>query len=188
MTADVQAQARALAKRVESSAPALGSTRLLLIDGPAGAGKTTLAQHLSRVLSADAPIQTLHGDDMYEGWAGLPRLADVLIDQVIAPLAVGMPGVFRKWDWHAGKRGDQVIVSPRSVLIIEGVGVAMEAARIHASLVVWVEAPADVCLERGIVRDGEALRDEWVQWQQVEQREFDREGTRAAADVVITTS
>ena len=188
MTVDVQAQARALAKRVESASPALGSTRLVLIDGPAGAGKTTFARELSRVLSADAPVQTLHGDDMYEGWAGLPRLADVLIEQVIAPLAVGMPGVFRKWDWHAGTRGDQVIVSPRSMLIIEGVGVAMKAARAYASLVVWVEAPPDVCLQRGIERDGEGLRTEWEQWQLAEQNEFELQGTRAAADVVIKTS
>lgn len=188
MTADVQAQARALAKRVESSSPKLGSTRLVLIDGPAGAGKTTFAQRLSRELSATAPIQTLHGDDMYEGWGGLPRLAEVLIDQVVMPLAVGRPGLFRKWDWYAGKRGEQVIVSPRSVLIIEGVGVAMKAARAYASLVVWVEAPPDVCLQRGIERDGKALREELVRWQHAERHEFEREGTRAAADAVITTS
>lgn len=187
MTADVQAQARALAKRVERSAPALGLTRLVLIDGPGGAGKTTFARHLSSVLSADAPVQTLHGDDMYEGWDGLPRLADVLIDQVLAPLAVGMPAVFRKWDWYAGGRGEQVIVSPRSVLIIEGVGVAMKTARAHASLVVWVEAPPDVCLRRGLERDGERLRSEWKQWQLAERQEFDKEETRAAADVVIST-
>lgn len=188
MTEDLQAHARALAKRVESAAPALGNTRLVLIDGPAGSGKTTFARHLSGVLSAHAPIQTVHGDDLYEGWQGLPRLGDVLLDQVIAPLAVGRPGIFRKWDWHAGGRGEQVIVTPREVLIIEGVGVAMAAARVHASVVVWVEAPPDVRLQRGIDRDGEVMRDQWLRWQQAEQREFDREGTRAAANVVITNS
>ena len=188
MTADVPEQARALAKRVEETAPALGSTRLVLIDGPAGSGKTTLARHLSSALSADAPVQTLHADDMYEGWLGLPRLADVLIDQVIAPLASGRPGQFRRWDWLAGERAEHIVVSPRPVLIIEGVGVAMAAARAHASVVVWVEAPPDVCLRRGLERDGEAMRSEWEQWQVAEQHEFAREGTRAAADVIVSTA
>lgn len=188
MTVDLLTQARAVAQRVERVAPALGSTRLVLIDGPAGSGKTTLARHLSSVLSADAPVQTLHGDDMYEGWGGLPRLADVLIDQVIAPLAKGRPGEFRRWDWLTGARGERIAVPPRPVLVVEGVGVAMAAARVHASVVVWVEAPPEVCLRRGVERDGEAMRADWQRWQVAEQEQFAREGTRAAADVVITTS
>ena len=182
------AQARALAQRVENSAPALGSTRLILIDGPAGAGKTTLASHLFNVLSADARVQVLHGDDMYEGWSGLPRLADVLVDQVLTPLSLGQPGEFRRWDWHAGQRAEPIVVPPDPVLIVEGVGVGMAAARVHASVVVWVEAPSDVCLRRGIARDGEGMREEWRRWQRVERQEFAREGTRAASDVVITTT
>src|SRR5690554_3154793 len=181
-------QVHALAKRVQSAAPALGSTRLVLIDGPAGSGKTTLAGHLSSVLSADAPVQTLHGDDMYEGWLGLPRLADVLIDQVIAPLANGQPGEFRRWDWLAGERAERIAVLPRPILIVEGVGVGMAAARAHASVLVWVEAPPGVCLLRGLERDGEALRADWERWQRAEQQEFARERTRAAADLVIATT
>lgn len=188
MTVDVLAHAHALAKQVKAAAPALGSTRLVLIDGPAGAGKTTLAARLANLFMADARVQTLHADDMYEGWQGLPHLADVLIDQVVAPLAQGRPGQFRRWDWLASARAETVTVPTRPVLIIEGVGVGMAAARAHASVVVWVEAPPDVCLRRGLERDGEGMRDEWLRWQQVEAVEFAREGTRAAADVVIATA
>lgn len=187
MTVNTQAHARALAQRVPSAAPALGSTRLVLIDGPAGAGKTTLAQQLARELSSESATQTLHADDMYAGWSGLPELTDVLLDQILVPLSAGQAGVFRKWDWHAGARGAQVTVTPGSVLIIEGVGVAMRAARAYASLVVWVEADPDVCFRRLIERDGEELREELARWQQAERREFEREGARAAADVVIVT-
>lgn len=188
MTVDLQEQARAIAKRVEETGPALAQTRLVLIDGPAGAGKTSLARVLAKALSTKRHVQTLHADDMYEGWGGLPRLADVLIDQVITPLATGKTGRFRRWDWHAGARAEAVLVPPAPVLIIEGVGVAMEAARAHASVVVWVQAPADLCLRRGLERDGQAMRAEWLRWQVAEQQEFAREGTRAAADVIVTTA
>ena len=124
---------------------------------------------------------------MYEGWLGLPRLADVLIDQVIAPLAAGRAGEFRRWDWLVDKRAERIVVPPQPVLIIEGVGVAMAAARAHASVVVWVEAPPELCLRRGLERDGEALRSEWEQWQVAERREFAREATRAAVDVIVRT-
>lgn len=188
MTIDVKAYARAIATRVEGTAPALGNTRLILIDGPAGAGKTTLAHHLASVLSAKQEVQTLHADDMYEGWDGLPQLADVLIDQILTPLSQEAPARFRRWDWHASQRAEVITVLPVPVLIIEGVGVAMKAARVYASEVVWVHAEPAVCLRRGLERDGEAMRAEWERWQLVEQQEFARQGTQAAAHFTVTTS
>jgi uridine kinase len=47
-------------KKVESDEPFI-----ITIDGPAGSGKTTLAQKLVNDLS-DA--QVIHMDDLYEGW------------------------------------------------------------------------------------------------------------------------
>jgi hypothetical protein len=66
-----------------------------------------------------------------------------------------------------------------------GVGVAARAARRFASLVVWVEAPWETRLARGIERDGEAMRAEWERWQDDEQPFLAGEGTREAADVVV---
>jgi len=54
-----------------------------------------------------------------------------------------------------------------------------------AALRIWVEAPAPLRLERGIARDGEALRAEWQRWMVVETDHFAREGTRARADVLV---
>lgn len=49
----------------------------------------------------------------------------------------------------------------------------------------WVDAPPALCLERGVARDGEALRPEWLRWREQELEVFRREGTRNRADVVV---
>ncbi|MFW2514069.1 uridine kinase [Demequina sp. SO4-13] len=188
-----------IAHRVQAAGPRLGPTRVVLIDGPAGSGKTTLAARLWQALGSDPvlgqasigddaaplPVQVLHADDMYEGWDGLPTLGDVLIDQVLAPMARGGAGRFRVWDWHRAQRAGEVEVSRPDVLIVEGVGVAMRRAREVASLVLWVEASPAERLRRGLARDGEGMRDEWLRWQRAEQEEFARQGTRAGADILI---
>ncbi|MDN4491816.1 hypothetical protein QQX13_13325 [Demequina sp. SYSU T00068] len=185
--------------------PRLGVTTLVLIDGPAGAGKTTLAGEIavalggrasagagtfdpSRPVPDGAVVQTLHGDDMYEGWGGLSTLDDVLVDQVLAPLSAGRTGSFRMWDWTASSRSHEIAVPPRPYLVIEGVGVASHAARRHASCVVLVDAPRELRLERGIARDGEAMRGEWERWQEAEGAHLDASGVRDAADLVLDTS
>jgi uridine kinase len=175
---------------------------LLLIDGPAGAGKTTLASHLMRELGGepsegagtydpahptapDAPVQIIHGDDLYEGWSGLATLDAVLVNQVLEPLSRCVEGAFRMWDWNAARRTHLITVPPRELLIVEGVGVASKATRTFASLVIFVDAPWPVRLERGMERDGESMRHEWERWHLAEDAYLREQGTRSEADVVV---
>ena len=191
-----------IAQALRASAPRLGRTRLLLVDGPAGSGKTTFANRLAvelgaapsrgagsfdptSPLPARAPVQILHADDMYEGWGGLEELDDVLVDQVLAPLAAGRRGTFRMWDWARSERTHPIPVPERDVLIVEGVGVGSPRARARASMVVWVEAPRELRLRRGIERDGEGMREEGERWQPIETRVLAEHGTREAADVIV---
>lgn len=159
----------------------LGRTRLILIDGPAGSGKTTLAERIGAAVGA----QVVHGDDIYEGWDGLETMLPILEGKIIRPLVDGSDAAFQAWDWHASARGSMIDVPASDWLVIEGVGVAQRSVRPFASLVLFVEAPWSERLRRGIERDGEAVRDEWERWQVTELIHHEVQQTRAASHIEI---
>ncbi|MDT0166153.1 uridine kinase [Actinotalea sp. AC32] len=174
-----------LAGRVEDAAPALGAVRLVCVDGPAGSGKTTLAGRLADVIGRRRTATVVHLDDLYEGWTGLEDVGPRLETQVLAPLEAGRPARFQRYDWSRGRFDDWVDVPVPDVLVLEGCGSARRAVAARAALVAFVEAPRDVRLRRGLERDGEAVRDEWLRWMRLEDEHFARESTRARADVVV---
>ena len=164
------------------AAPArCGGTRVILLDGPAGSGKTTLGERLGTALDA----QVLHADDMYEGWDGLVKLRDILLTRILERLSRGENAGFERWDWEASARSEFVTVQRADFLVIEGVGVAQRVARAYASLVIYVDAPWTERLARGVARDGEAMRAQWEVWQDAEEEFLNAEGTLQAADTVV---
>ena len=171
----------ALAERVRSTTPRLGATRLVVVDGPAGAGKTTLAAELAARL--DAPV--VHGDDLLDGWGDLEGWWGRLQTQVLAPLAAGRPGRYQRYDWVERRFAEWHDVPVTAHLVVEGCGAGRRAADAVAGLRVWVEAPDDVRLARGLERDGEAMREEWLTWMRAEDVHFAAERTRERADVLV---
>jgi uridine kinase len=180
-----------------------GATRVVLIDGPAGSGKSSLANRLSLALGGaesagagtydpdnptpdDAPVQILHGDDMYEGWGGLPILDRILVDQVLEPLSRGVGGEFAMWDWLLEERTHVIRVPQRPYLIVEGVGVGQRSARPFASLVIYVDAPWPERLRRGLERDGQEMRSQWEAWHITEDDFLYAEDTLREADAVVS--
>lgn len=160
----------------------LGTGRLICVDGPAGSGKTTLAA----LLAARTGARVVHMDDLYDGWSGLPRVGDQLAG-LLRPLAEGRPGRYRRYDWVAGAFAETVTVDPAPLLVLEGVG---SGGRAHADLqtvLVWVSAPAEERLRRGLARDGAAAEPHWRRWMRDEAEHFEREGTRSRADLVLCT-
>jgi len=171
----------ALATAVLAAAPRLGATRLVCVDGPAGSGKTTFGSSLAAAL--EAPL--VHMDDVYAGWTLVGATAR-LAAGVLQPLHAGEPGRYHRYEWGPGRFAAVPTVVPAGpALVVEGCGSAPRAWDRFSTLRIWVEAPARLRLDRGLDRDGEALRGHWLRWQEQETAVFAAEGTRARADLLI---
>lgn len=174
--------ADAVAAAARAAPARLGRVRLVVVDGPAGSGKTTFAA----ALAASSGATVLHLDDLYEGWSGLegslwPRLAA----QVLEPLRRGLPGRYQRYDWDRGAFAEWVDVPVPALLVLEGCGSARRAVDAFASVRVWVESPDELRLARGLERDGSDARPLWEQWMRDETDHFVREATRERADVLL---
>ncbi len=198
MTGQV-AEVRTLAALVRRRPPLLAGTRLVLLEGRAGAGKTTLAAALATRLRRGGPltgarqgrtstaVTVLAMDDLYAGWDGLPGVGRELHEQVLRPLVDGGRARVRAWDWHAHRRARARVLPSADVLVVEGVGSWATPLARWVSLLVWVDAPTAQRRERALARDGDGFAPYWDAWAADEDRVHLREGTRSHADVVFRT-
>ena len=163
-----------------SREPTLGAGRLVCVDGPAGSGKTTLAEELASLTGA--PV--LHMDDMFEGWQGLPSITAQL-ESLLRPMADGEVGSYRRWDWPGNAWAETVLVPPAPLLVLEGVGSGSGDVAGLVTVLAWVEVPYELRMARGLERGGVGVAENWRQWAVDEQELFARERTRERADVVL---
>lgn len=177
------ATARQVLAHADARQPTLGAGRLVCIDGPAGSGKTTLAEAI-RVLAPQCRV--VHMDDLFEGWDGLPEV-DRQLDGLLRPMGRGHPGSYRRWDWHADRWAEVVPVPPSPLLVLEGVGSGSRAVADLVTTLVWVDAPHPLRMRRGIERDGDAFAPHWEQWAEQERLHFAAQRTRERADLVVHT-
>lgn len=162
--------------------PTLGDLALVCIDGPAGAGKTTLADAVATARG----LGVVHLDDLYPGWGGLDGF-EPLAHAVLEDLAAGRPASYPRYDWHTGEYAERVDVSPDRGLVLEGVGAGNRRLAAYATVLVWVEADPGVCDTRWEARDGELMHRHAAAWRRDEARLFAREHTRERADLVLGT-
>lgn len=168
-----------------SRSPTLGAGRLVLVDGPSGAGKTTLAAAVAAAAAArGVASQVVHLDAMYDGWDGLPAIGSQLAG-LLAPLTEGRNGTYRRYDWAAGRYAGTEAVAPVDLLVVEGVGAAAGAVAHLGTVLVWIDAPRDLRRRRGVERDGPTFEAVWERWEASESEAFARDRGRERADLVL---
>jgi hypothetical protein len=167
------------AARLRALPPSCGTVRVVAVDGPSAAGKSTCAARLSAALDG-APV--VHSDDFPVPWDGDPLAWwPPLTAHVLDPLGAGRPARFRRYDWRRGVYAERLEIPVGPVLIIEGVGAAMAGAPV--AFRIWVEAPPAVRRRRAAARGDEL--DAWDRWAVAEARHFATDRTRERADLVI---
>ena len=147
-----------------------GEHALILVDGRSGAGKSTAAERLARLLDG----ALVHSDDI--AWYHHPiDWAELLVDGVIAPWRCGEAVSFRPPGWVSRGRRGAVDVPARPLLVVEGVGAGRASLAACAELVVWVQSDRDEARRRGLARDVELGRSPqgavefWDEWMQAEE-------------------
>ena len=170
---------------IRSATARSGPSILITIDGPAGSGKTTLANQLENQLRAEGrSVVTIHADDLYNGWQDAlgESLTQLLTDQLLPGIASGAAFQLPRFDWYLDKFSTFTIYPPSSIFIFEGVGSGQRVTRATAALTIWIDIPVDLGLCRALERDGETLRPQLESFQFAQHEHFLKESTEAAAD------
>lgn len=162
---------------------------VLLIDGPAGAGKTTLALEIA----AEHVATILHLDDFYDGWdepfddnfiQRVEFALNHLIDLTTQPS-------FTKFDWHTESFAAATMERTGNLIIIEGVGAGLLSSRLSSGLpsdahaMIFVEIESAIGVQRVIERDGQHLSNQIQKWKDREDSIFATYDARTLADLTL---
>jgi uridine kinase len=164
----------------EARAPEGVKTRIVAIDGPGGAGKTTLAAWLAKALTATGVIHT----DDFASWDNPVNWWPSLIARALEPLAAGTAARYDPTAW-AGEARTEVVIEPGGTVVLEGVTAARSVFRPYLAYTIWLETDRTVRLQRGINRDGEDSRAQWERWMKEEDDYIRRERPAQHVDLVL---
>ena len=161
---------------------------LLAIDGPAGAGKTTLAAKLEIEYSLHSTVRTIHMDELYNGWDD--ALGQSLTDTLQAITSAYLSGnecTIKIFNWHLMKFDREEVITPTDCLILEGVGAAQEIVRKAGATTYWLDIDAETGLQRVLARDGAHIEKEMRQWQIQQSIHFAKDQTRENCEFKLTS-
>ena len=161
--------------------------RFVAVDGHGGAGKSTLAGLLAPRLAA----QVVHADDLVsaadlhpDGWWRR------FLEEVVAPTEAGADTLtYERGSWGPGHHPPPVSDQPvTGTMLVEGVASARRELRPYLSFVIWVDTPRDLCIRRGLERDGDDMAGQWERWRAREEAYVAGHRPQEYADVVVPGS
>lgn len=168
--------------------PKNGRFYLVAIDGRAGAGKTQFAKHLARFLRG---FVFMNGDDYFEPsndkivWGSFNDQR--FMNDVIEPLKTGNKFIYRPYDWHKTPPITEEEVTIRTGLCLERC--YSFKFDLDWDLKIWIEAPRQLCLERGVAREHlpkETVLKTWSEvWQPLEDEYISAFKPASRADIII---
>ena len=161
---------------------------LLAIDGPAGAGKTTLGAKLEAEFTAHSTVRTIHMDDLYNGWdGGLGQSLTDTLEAITSAYLSGVEHTINIFNWQLMKFDREEKIVPTDYLILEGVGAAQAVVRDAGAVTYWLDIDAETGLKRVLARDGAHIEKQMRQWQIQQAIHFDLDQTRENCEFKLTS-
>lgn len=175
-----------------------GTTLLVGVDGPGGAGKSVFARALAQDMPNAAVVEM---DDFFlpsaERSADDPLTKPIggdfdwqrVRDQVLCPLSKRCTAVYRRYDWETDRLAEKHGVSPDAIVIVEGVYSTRDELASYYDFTIWVECPRELRLARGIARSGEQIRERWENdWMIAEDRYIASQRPQDRASLILDGS
>ena len=174
-------------------------TLLVGIDGRGGSGKSTFARHLEQ---ADNGVTVVEFDDFYRPLEEREALAAQrqrevgasfdwrrVREQVLAPLCMDEEARYQRYDWPTDTLAEWHSVPVGGVVLVEGNYSTRSELFAYYDYTVWIEAPHDLRLERGLQRGGANTLDRWLtEWMPEEERYLAAEDPISRVHLVLDGS
>ncbi|MGL3150557.1 hypothetical protein ACSS7Z_09330 [Microbacterium sp. A82] len=177
---------RGAASILDAIVDVAASNPVVLIDGRAGAGKSTLA----RLVAANWPLagqpQLIALDSLYPGWDGMDAGVECALHDILRPHARGLLSTWRRWDWELEMEAEASAVTPALGVILEGCGALNPATARLADVRVWVQSPEPARKRRALERDGDTFRPHWDRWAAQEDSHIRRHDPHELATLTVT--
>ena len=156
---------------------------LIVIDGRAGAGKTTLAETFFADLSVSKSIEVIHMDDLYGGWDNalgehLSKRLEIIINSHQQKVAFEI----EIFNWETMSFDSRKLINPVDILILEGVGAGQKVVRDAGATLYWLDIDAEIGIQRVLKRDGNQIAARMRQWQITQEIHFLQDKTRENAE------
>ena len=146
---------------------------IIAIDGPAGAGKTTLASTISLALSPQLSTTVIHMDELYPGWQGaLGQELTKTLTWLTSCHKAKKPLLYSSYNWVTNEFDPPKSHVSTQLLILEGVASAQIAIEDSLATTIWLDLDPAIGYQREIERDGEKISHEMKQWLVVQEQHF----------------
>jgi len=161
---------------------------LIAIDGPAGAGKTTLAAKFFTEFSIDKSVVVIHMDDLYDGWDNaLSNALSSTLAKILQAYKTRSVLTLPIYNWSTMGFDSTRSFQPSEIVIIEGVGAGQKIVRDAGAILYWLDIEPEIGLARVLQRDGFEIESQMRQWQITQDAHFAGDATRKHADHIITS-